>query len=299
MARQRGRRLVPPADRPGVRGAGARHRRHRVGRVGSRCGSATNSTGTRATARSRRVRVRGLNNHGQPVEEVHRGQRAGVNLAGVPHEAVRRGQELATPGYLGREPGPHGPAVRVGRVPPADQAPPPAPAARRHGRGDGDGVAARLRPGRPRAVGARATVPRRAGHDASGGRRSCCATRRPNTRSAAGRCCSRSREDPPPARRVAGAGRAAAGRRTRRRGSSRPRGSPSSTGFAPADFVRGAGMGPAEVGPLVAAAHRGRQAGGVHAAAQPRSCCSTPSASRNWRSASSTCSPRCTPRTRC
>lgn len=46
------------------------------------------------------VRVRTLTNHGQPVEEVHRGQRAGVNLAGVPHEAVRRGQELCTPGYL-------------------------------------------------------------------------------------------------------------------------------------------------------------------------------------------------------
>src|SRR5581483_8572882 len=47
-----------------------------------------------------RVRVRGLNNHGRPVDEVRRGQRAAVNLAGVPHEQVRRGQELATPGYL-------------------------------------------------------------------------------------------------------------------------------------------------------------------------------------------------------
>jgi selenocysteine-specific elongation factor len=47
-----------------------------------------------------RVRVRSLSNHGQPVEEVHRGQRAGVNLAGIPHEAVRRGQELCTPDYL-------------------------------------------------------------------------------------------------------------------------------------------------------------------------------------------------------
>ncbi len=46
------------------------------------------------------VRVRSLNNHGRPVEEVHRGQRGAINLAGVPHEAVRRGQELATPGYL-------------------------------------------------------------------------------------------------------------------------------------------------------------------------------------------------------
>jgi selenocysteine-specific elongation factor len=47
-----------------------------------------------------KVRVRGLNNHGKPVEEARRGQRAAVNLAGVPHEQVRRGQELAAPGYL-------------------------------------------------------------------------------------------------------------------------------------------------------------------------------------------------------
>ena len=46
------------------------------------------------------VRVRGLNNHGRPADEVHRGQRAAINLAGVPHERVRRGQELARPGYL-------------------------------------------------------------------------------------------------------------------------------------------------------------------------------------------------------
>jgi selenocysteine-specific elongation factor len=47
-----------------------------------------------------RVRVRVLTNHGQPVPEVRRGQRAGLNLAGVPHDAVHRGQELFTPGYL-------------------------------------------------------------------------------------------------------------------------------------------------------------------------------------------------------
>lgn len=46
------------------------------------------------------VRVRGLNNHGKPAEEVHRGQRAAVNIAGVAHEQVRRGQEIACPGYL-------------------------------------------------------------------------------------------------------------------------------------------------------------------------------------------------------
>src|SRR5438876_9215120 len=50
--------------------------------------------------RGERVRVRSLQNHDQPVEEVHRGQRAAINLAGVHHEFVVRGQEVATPGYL-------------------------------------------------------------------------------------------------------------------------------------------------------------------------------------------------------
>src|SRR5437870_1584115 len=47
-----------------------------------------------------RVRVRSLQNHDTPVEEVHRGQRAAINLAGMRHEDVIRGQELATPAYL-------------------------------------------------------------------------------------------------------------------------------------------------------------------------------------------------------
>jgi selenocysteine-specific elongation factor len=50
--------------------------------------------------RGEKVRVRSLQSHDQPVEEVHRGQRAAINLAGVRHEDVIRGQELATPGYL-------------------------------------------------------------------------------------------------------------------------------------------------------------------------------------------------------
>jgi selenocysteine-specific elongation factor len=50
--------------------------------------------------RGERVRVRSLQNHDRPVEEIHRGQRAAINLAGVHHEDVIRGQELATPGYL-------------------------------------------------------------------------------------------------------------------------------------------------------------------------------------------------------
>ncbi|MBI3410223.1 MAG: selenocysteine-specific translation elongation factor, partial [Planctomycetes bacterium] len=50
--------------------------------------------------RGERVRIRSLQNHDTPVEEVHRGMRAAVNLAGVRHEDVLRGQELAAPGYL-------------------------------------------------------------------------------------------------------------------------------------------------------------------------------------------------------
>ncbi len=50
--------------------------------------------------RGERVRVRSLQNHDQPVTDVHRGQRAAVNLAGVHHEDVIRGQEIATPGFL-------------------------------------------------------------------------------------------------------------------------------------------------------------------------------------------------------
>lgn len=50
--------------------------------------------------RGEKVRVRSLQNHDQPVEEVHRGQRAAINLAGVHHEDVVRGQTLAAPGYL-------------------------------------------------------------------------------------------------------------------------------------------------------------------------------------------------------
>ena len=46
------------------------------------------------------VRIRGLQNHDRPAEEVHRGQRAAINLAGVHHDQITRGQELAAPGYL-------------------------------------------------------------------------------------------------------------------------------------------------------------------------------------------------------
>jgi selenocysteine-specific elongation factor len=50
--------------------------------------------------RGERLRVRGLQNHDQPVEEVRRGMRAAVNLAGVKHDEIARGDELATPGFL-------------------------------------------------------------------------------------------------------------------------------------------------------------------------------------------------------
>jgi selenocysteine-specific elongation factor len=50
--------------------------------------------------RGDKVRVRALQNHDQPVHEVHRGMRAAINLAGIRLEEVVRGQELATPGYL-------------------------------------------------------------------------------------------------------------------------------------------------------------------------------------------------------
>ncbi|OWK47268.1 selenocysteine-specific translation elongation factor [Fimbriiglobus ruber] len=46
------------------------------------------------------VRVRALHNHGRPVDDVRRGQRAAINLAGVPIEEVARGQVLATTSYL-------------------------------------------------------------------------------------------------------------------------------------------------------------------------------------------------------
>ena len=61
------------------------------------CASATKWNGS---LRGERVRVRSLQNHDAPVEEVHRGQRAAINLAGVRHEEVVRGQEFAAPGYL-------------------------------------------------------------------------------------------------------------------------------------------------------------------------------------------------------
>lgn len=50
--------------------------------------------------RGQSVRIRGLQNHDRPAQEVHRGMRAAINLAGVDHHEVVRGQELAAPHYL-------------------------------------------------------------------------------------------------------------------------------------------------------------------------------------------------------
>jgi len=47
-----------------------------------------------------RARVRSLQNHDRPAEEVHRGQRAAINLPGLEHQQINRGHELATPGHL-------------------------------------------------------------------------------------------------------------------------------------------------------------------------------------------------------
>lgn len=48
----------------------------------------------------RAVRVRNLQQHDRPVNELGRGARAAVNLAGVRHEETWRGQELAQNGWL-------------------------------------------------------------------------------------------------------------------------------------------------------------------------------------------------------
>ncbi len=46
------------------------------------------------------ARIRGLHNHDQIADEVHRGQRAAVNLGGIHHEQIGRGDEIAEPGHL-------------------------------------------------------------------------------------------------------------------------------------------------------------------------------------------------------
>ena len=46
------------------------------------------------------VRVRGLHNHDETVQQVHRGQRAAINIAGVHHDEILRGAELASAGHL-------------------------------------------------------------------------------------------------------------------------------------------------------------------------------------------------------
>lgn len=48
----------------------------------------------------RRVRVRGLQSHGRPVENVTAGRRVAVNLAGISHDEIERGMVLAAAGVL-------------------------------------------------------------------------------------------------------------------------------------------------------------------------------------------------------
>jgi selenocysteine-specific elongation factor len=48
----------------------------------------------------RRVRIRGLQQHNQPVEEAQPGSRTAVNLSGLDHSEVQRGDVLALPGTL-------------------------------------------------------------------------------------------------------------------------------------------------------------------------------------------------------
>jgi selenocysteine-specific elongation factor len=49
---------------------------------------------------ARAVRVRGIQSHGEPVQEVRAGQRVALNLLGVSKEEVRRGDVVASPGVL-------------------------------------------------------------------------------------------------------------------------------------------------------------------------------------------------------
>jgi len=48
----------------------------------------------------RRVRIRGLQQHNQPVDEARPGSRTAVNLSGLDHSEVRRGDVLALPGTV-------------------------------------------------------------------------------------------------------------------------------------------------------------------------------------------------------
>ncbi len=48
----------------------------------------------------RPLRIRSLESHGRPVEQVQRGQRAAIGVVGAHHRQIVRGHELATPEYL-------------------------------------------------------------------------------------------------------------------------------------------------------------------------------------------------------
>jgi len=48
----------------------------------------------------RKLRVRGVQSHGQKVSEAHSGRRTAVNLAGIDHHEIERGMSLAEPNVL-------------------------------------------------------------------------------------------------------------------------------------------------------------------------------------------------------
>ena len=239
------------ADRPGVRRAGARHRRHRLGdvaaapRVGDeldwRRGASASAvrSAARTTARPSRTVRRGQRAGGQPARGAARARspRPGTGVARLPRAEPRLTVRLHR---LDAEPaGRSNTGCRCGCT-----------------LGTAEVMATvslldadELEPGQ---WGAGPTVRRRAGDGRRGASRSSSATRRPNTPSAAGRCSSRRPASsaggtvevlehlerlwsPEPAERVAAA---AWFGRVRRRRPGRP--------------VRGAGVGPDRAPALVA-----------------------------------------------
>jgi selenocysteine-specific elongation factor len=69
-------------------------------RVGQQLDLLPPKAGRSRAARQQRVRVRGLQQYGQPVTEARPGSRVAANLQGVDHRGVHRGQVLAPPGSL-------------------------------------------------------------------------------------------------------------------------------------------------------------------------------------------------------
>ena len=251
------------------------------------CRSATKSTG-QGDGTARRSASASLQNHDQPVEEVHRGQRAAINLAGVPHEDVVRGQELATPGYL----------VAVAVADGAAALPRPSHAGR-----SSTALPVRLHVGTAEIM---ATVSLLDCDHVDPGKWGLAQLflEEPATTvwgqpfvlrgSSAAHTLGGGQVLQPVARKIRRRHLEIA--RTRRATLvGRRRNAPADgrlvrgfTGFTPADLVRGAGVAPDAVEPLVAQAPRGRKARRVRARRRTASSSCTPNASRNSTNASST-----------